>query len=253
MRELFALLRGTVRELVRDRASAILVSAVILLMLWGSSGYVPLLTMVWGGFTGPGSYGNPRRATIISGVPFDQELVAFAIGAFLLVVVPWLIIRFAYKERLADYGLGLPPKEKRGLVLWSTIALLVVCAPGIWFGAHQPEMRALYPLFRHFASNSEFVAYELGYFLFFLGSEFIFRGYILFGTHKTRPAHYAIAVALVAHVVWHLGKPAGELASSILWSVLAGAIALATRSIWHLIVVHWLLNVFLDLVIWKGW
>jgi membrane protease YdiL (CAAX protease family) len=251
VKELGKLLWSTVVEIVRDRSTAVLASAVVLLMLWGNAGAVPLLSMVWRGYTGPGSHGNPHRAVIVPGLPFDQEWLSFAIGAVLLFVVPALLIRFAWREKISEYGLGAPANGR--LVASSSIALLVVCLPGIWFGAHQPEMRAIYPLFRSFGSTEQFVVYELGYLAFFFASEFIFRGYILFGTAKTHHPHYAIAVALVAHVIWHLGKPPGELASALLWSVAAGAIALATRTIWHLIVVHWLLNVFMDLVIWKGW
>lgn len=247
------LLRDTFAAILGDKTATILASAVLVLVLWGNAGAAGWLSLLWKGWTGPGSYGDPRRAVIVPGIPFDQELLSFLFGTVLLVVVPLALLKLRYREDASEYGLGLPPRDRRSLVVWSSIALLVVCAPGIWFGAHQPEMRALYPLFRHFASNEQFLAYELAYFLFFLASEFVFRGYILFGAARTMPAHVAICVAMLAHVTWHLGKPFPELASSVAWSFFAGAIALGTRTIWHLIVIHWLLNVFMDLVIWKGW
>ena len=96
--------------------------------------------------------------------------------------------------------------------------------------------------------------------MFFVASEFVFRGWLLFGVDRaradktTRPFSLTpLFVAMLAHVIWHLGKPVPELWSTIFWSLTAGAVALATRSIWHIIIVHWALNVFMDLVIWKGW
>jgi membrane protease YdiL (CAAX protease family) len=65
--------------------------------------------------------------------------------------------------------------------------------------------------------------------------------------------YYSIFVSMLSYTAWHLGKPVPEVWSTLLWGVMTGTIALATRSIWHIIFVHWSLNVMMDLVIWKGW
>jgi membrane protease YdiL (CAAX protease family) len=64
--------------------------------------------------------------------------------------------------------------------------------------------------------------------------------------------NYALLISMLAYTAWHAGKPLLELWGTLPWGLLAGVIALATRTIWPIIIVHWLLNVFLDVVIYKG-
>jgi uncharacterized protein len=131
-------------------------------------------------------------------------------------------------------------------------------------------MRALYPLYRGpFASVGEFALYEAGYFLFFVAIEFIFRGYLLFGLYNARDrdalpgtqgipgpvvfGYSAILVSMLSYTAWHLGKPIPELWGTLVWGIATSTVVLATRSIWPVVVVHWMLNVFLDAVItWGG-
>ena len=101
--------------------------------------------------------------------------------------------------------------------------------------------------------------------LFFISIEFIFRGYLLFGLASTRDidvpgmragvagplffGKYAILVQMLSYTAWHLGKPLPELWGTLAWGLAAGATAYAVRSIWPVVLSHWLLNVFLDAVI----
>jgi membrane protease YdiL (CAAX protease family) len=58
---------------------------------------------------------------------------------------------------------------------------------------------------------------------------------------------------MLAYTAWHLGKPLPELWGTLVWGPAASAIVLATHSIWPIVLVHWLLNVWMDLVSWQGW
>lgn len=62
-----------------------------------------------------------------------------------------------------------------------------------------------------------------------------------------------VALSALSYTAWHLGKPIAELWGTLVWGITAGTVALASRSIVPIIIVHWLLNVFLDLAIWRGW
>ncbi len=124
-------------------------------------------------------------------------------------------------------------------------------------------MQSTYPLYRGvFDSGGMFLLYELSYLPFFIAIEFIFRGYLLFGLAGIRDeeiqegngghpgkfyfAKYALLIQMLSYTAWHLGKPVPELWGTIFWGLAAGATAYACRSVWPIILSHWLLNVFLD-------
>jgi hypothetical protein len=241
-------------------------TTIVLLMVWGTHGRVELLSTVFPGWTGPGTSGDPRRARLIPGLPWDQEWISFAIGALLLIGVPALLIRFRFHERLSDYGLGPPKPGRMRYTLWSAVLLSLFVFPSMYVASRDASMRATYPFFRQFDSLGAFLLYELGYGVFFLVIEFTFRGYLLFGLYgASQPngmravresrdppllSHYAIVVSMLSYTAWHLGKPLQEQWGTLLWGVVTGTLALTSGTIWHIVLVHWLMNVFLDYLIW---
>lgn len=263
------LIWNTVARLFHDPIGMIIGSGFLLIMLWGYHGGLDLLGAVWDGWTGPGSAGDPARQVIIPGIPWDQEWLSFGAGIVLLVAIPAALIKLVYKQDLSDYGLGLPRRDRRKLTILSAVLLFAVSLPAFYLGARSPEMQATYPLFRDFRTLGQFVVYEIGYVTFFIVIEFIFRGYLLFGLFQFRDeqalpgvtgvrgplvfGYYAIFLSMLSYTAWHLGKPVPELYGTLVWGIAAGTVALATGTIWHLIIVHWLLNVFMDLLIWKQW
>ena len=264
----FKLLYNSLVRLFHDPIGMILGSAFFLIMLWGSHGKFDLLTWLWSGWQGPGS--NPAaRAHILPGIPWDQEWLSYLAGFVFVVVIPILLIKFVYRQDLRDYGLGLPSRDRWGLALLSAVILFVSSLPLFYLSTRDAGMRALYPLYRGpFATVGQFVLYELGYFPFFVAIEFIFRGYLLFGLQGARDrealpgvrgiqgplvfGYYAILISMLSYTAWHLGKPIPELWGTLVWGIATGTIVLATRSIWPVVVVHWMLNVFLDAMITYG-
>jgi len=262
------LIYNSLVRLFHDPIGMILGSAFVLIMLWGSHGKLDLLTWFWSGWQGPGS--DPAaRAHILSGVPWDQEWLSFFAGFVFVVVVPILLIKFVYRQDLRDYGLGLPQRGRWGLALLSAAILFVSSLPLFYLSTRDAGMRALYPLYRGpFSTVGQFAIYEAGYFPFFVAIEFIFRGYLLFGLYGARDrealpgvrgmagplvfGYYAILISMLSYTAWHLGKPVPELWGTLVWGIATGTIVLATRSIWPVVVVHWMLNVFLDAVITYG-
>jgi len=251
-------------SVLREKPGQILASAFLLLMAWGFHGNLDLLKLVVPGYRGPG-VDLGHRPQLIPGIPWDDELISFAGGLVLVVLVPMLLIRFVYHDRWADYGLGLPPKGRRSLAAWAFLTLTVLSLPAFYLGAQDPSMRMVYPLYRPFASGLQFALYELSYLPFFVAIEFIFRGYLLFGLESVRgdnvrpsagggPApyffgKYALLIQMLSYTAWHLGKPLPELWGTLVWGIAAGATAWAVRSIWPVVLSHWVLNIFLDLMI----
>ena len=250
-----------IKTFFKERPGQIIMSAYLLLMLWGYHGNLELLHQVWNDYKGPGMELG-TRPQLISWIPWDNELISFWGGAVLLVVVPILLIRFGFKEPLSAYGLGLPPKNRRSLAVIATLLLLVISLPAFFTGAHNPGMQALYPQYRPFTSVFQFLVYELTYLPFFIAIEFIFRGYLLFGLAGIKDKNlageesgfpgvfyfgrYALLIQMLSYTAWHLGKPIPEVFGTLFWGLAAGAVAYAIRSIWPIIIAHWLLNILLD-------
>lgn len=260
---------NVIRTFPKERTGQIIGSAFILLMLWGYHGNLDLLKFVLPGWRGPGvDIGN--RPVIIPGVPWDNELISFWVGAFLLVVVPILLIKFVFKQDLKEYGLGLPPKGRRKLAWLTFLGLTVISVPAFIVATHDAGMRATYPFYRPFTSILAFVLYELTYLPFFIAIEFIFRGFILFGLANIRdqeirqrgsavgvPAafyfgKYAVLIQMLSYTAWHLGKPLPELWGTLVWGLAAGVLAYTVKSIWPVVASHWLLNILLDALVIYG-
>jgi hypothetical protein len=263
----------SISSFIVERPGQIIGSAFILLMLWGTHGKLELLGYIVPGWRGPGvDIGS--RPQLIPGVPWDHELISFWLGAFLVVVIPILLIRFVYKQPLSAYGLGLPPKGRRRLAAVTLVFLVATAIPAFAIGTQDASMKATYPFYRPFDSLGAFVLYQLTYLPFFIAIEFIFRGYLLFGLAGVRDdeiqgqqasqpepqpdkglpgiyffAKYALLIQMLSYTAWHLGKPVPELWGTLIWGLVAGATAYAVRSVWPIIIAHWLLNVLLDLII----
>jgi uncharacterized protein len=62
----------------------------------------------------------------------------------------------------------------------------------------------------------------------------------------------AILVQTGLSTLMHIGKPAGEIYGAILGGVVFGLVALRSRSLLYVILIHWVLGVALDLFICLG-
>jgi len=255
---LFKIIWASVRNFFKEKPAIIIGSAIILLMLWGHHGNLEILKVFFPSWHGPGvDIGS--RPQIIPGVPWDNELISFWVGAFLLVIVPVIIIKFGFKQNLSDYGLGLPPENRRKLAWWVFLILTIFSLPAFLVSTGNADMQSVYPFYKPFSSATSFILYELCYFPFFIAIEFIFRGYLLFGLagikeNETQPDsfkvyRYAILISMLSYTAWHLGKPVPELFGTLIWGLAAGASAYAVRSIWPVVMAHWLLNVISDSIL----
>lgn len=253
------------KSALANRRGVVIISAIVLLLLWGTHGQMELLHLLLPAWQGPGSDPLTRQA-LIADIPWDQELISFWGGALLLVVVPSLIIKFGFRQSLAEYGLGLPAPGRGRIAFWGFWFLLLTCLPAFISGASEPAVRAVYPFFRQFDDKLQFALYELCYLPFFIVIEFVFRGYLLFGLTETdardnttdlyhgllddfRCNGHLLIISMLSYTAWHLGKPLAELWGTLYWGLAAGTVAFASRSIWPVVLSHWLLNVVLDAMV----
>lgn len=151
------------------------------------------------------------------------------------IVLPWLVIRFGFKQSMRDFGWrwNQVSEHWRGyLLLLSPILVFVVL---VSFGE---DFVNHYPFYRH-AGRSwlDFFLWQMLYMSQFVFLEFFFRGFML---NALRPAigANAIWVMCVPYMMIHLPKLALEATGAILFGLFLGILALQSRSIWGGVLVH---------------
>ena len=185
--------------------------------------------------------------------PEDQviRINQFIIFFILTFIIPALYIKLAMKQKLTAFGLG-AGDIKTGIISLILIPLIVL--PSIYFGAKMPELQTEYPLAKSLLHDqSNLLVYELAYLIFYyIAWEFFFRGFILFGLKDKFGAINAILIQTISSCLVHIDKPEGEIIGSIIAGIILGIIALRTRSIWYVVILHAAIGILTDLFIIYG-
>jgi len=172
------------------------------------------------------------------------ELYTFVSAFVLFALIPFLIIRFVFKERISSYGLQLGDWR---FGLKAFLVLAPVFALASYLSRNDPEFVAEYPLFKGAAiSPAAFISHAFSYLLFYTGWETYFRGFMQFGLRQTLGDWQSILVQTALSCIVHIGKPAGEVYSSVIGALVWGIIAFRAQSIFFVILMHWLLGAVLD-------
>ena len=165
----------------------------------------------------------------------------------LLGLVPAVIVKLVFRERLADYGvrLGNRLRTVRSFLLLAPAMLLVA-----WIASRRPDVVAEYPLNRGAGGSAgTFGFHACTYMLFYLGWEFHFRGFMQHGLRDSVGATQAVLIQALASSLVHLGKPAAETYGALLMGLVWGALAFRTRSLLSGMLQHALLGIALDFFI----
>jgi membrane protease YdiL (CAAX protease family) len=114
-----------------------------------------------------------------------------------------------------------------------------------------PQVRAEYPLSKLVQDKASlFLLYEFSYILlYYVGWEFFFRGYMLFGLREKFGDTYAILLQVIPSSLLHFNKPEPEFLGSIILGLVLGYLALRTRSILYPIIIHAYIGVSTDLLV----
>ena len=150
-------------------------------------------------------------------------------------VVPVLLLVLGFGRRPSEIGLGTGDGK---LALTLAGLYLPLVAVGTWVLSDGAAFQAQYPHYDPAATDWRvFLIYE-GLFLFYwIGWEYLWRGFVLFGT-----AHvfglYAIFVQMVPFALLHADKPPAEAFLSILGGVALGALVWRCRAFWIAVPIH---------------
>ena len=217
----------------QSREAVILLLSTVLMVTWyyfASPTYLAthLPAVAW--------LGGDARATGAVG----SQVAAFV----LLGLIPLLVVKFVFRERLADYGVQLGDRMKtfRATAVW--VPIFVISS---YFSADDASLRAHYPLNPTAGVSLEaFAIHAAGYFLFYLGWEFHFRGFLQFGLRQGTGPVNAVLIQVLASCLLHLGKPTVETYMSILGGILWGWLAFRTKSLLSGLLQHSCLGISLD-------
>jgi len=150
-------------------------------------------------------------------------------------VLPVLILVVGFRRKPREIGLGIGDWR---FGLKAMAAYLPVVLVGTWILSDQASFQRMYPHFRGAVNVPEFLlVYEAAYLLYWIGWEYLWRGFVLFGTaHKL--GLYSIFVQALPFAILHASKPVPEQILSVLGGVALGAVVWRARSFWIAVPIH---------------
>jgi len=221
------------------RATVILCVSLVLMVVWKYFGSIEYFHAQWAGL-------------LPDGIDRDSAAAAYRfVSAFVLLgVVPALVVRLGFGQRLAEYGLqrGNLFFTFRSTLIMLPFLLLITCA-----SACCADIAEYYPLNPGAGRSAGTFATHVGfYLLFYLGWEFHFRGFLQLGLRGTMGDTNALLVQVVASTLLHLGHPVAEVFGSLGGGILWGILVLRTRSLAAGFMQHASMGIVLDALLVKG-
>ncbi len=166
---------------------------------------------------------------------FVQGVLGFVVPAACLIIV--------FKRRPSEIGLGLGDWK---LALSISLLYLPIVLIGTWILSDGSNFQSVYPHYQPAATDWRMFAVYEGLFLFYwFGWEYLWRGFVLFGTARTFGL-YAIIVQAVPFAIMHYQKPMPEALLSVFGGVALGVLVWRCRSFWIAEPIHALQMLALD-------
>lgn len=160
-------------------------------------------------------------------------------------IVPIMIIRNRFKEKISDYGFSFN-NVKKDYSLY--LILLIVMIPIVFMASNSIGFQAVYPIFKPEKNHlfPLFYLWQIAYLVQFVAIEFFFRGFILHGI-KSRFGFYSIFVMIIPYCMIHFGKTFEETIAAIIAGVILGTLSLKSKSIFLGVCIHYSIAITMDL------
>jgi hypothetical protein len=181
---------------------------------------------------------------------FHSMLFWVGMIAIFYLIIPALIVKLVFRERLRDYGFRIRNIQKDYPLY---LLMLMVMLPLVWFASMSKPFLDRYPLFQPSKENLMplFFYWQLAYLLQFVAVEFFFRGFMLHGI-KGRFGFYAIFIMTIPYCMIHFGKPFAETIAAIPAGIALGALSLKSRSVILGVLIHYSVAICMDLfALWR--
>jgi membrane protease YdiL (CAAX protease family) len=205
----------------------------------------PILLTAWVYYGKQSTYDQlatalPATCNADAGRAVYEYLAAFV----LLFVIPALVVRGVFRQSLRDYGLHTGDARYGLRIVALAVPLVLLTA---YVAAGDVAIQAEYPLAKGAMHQPGwFLTVELFYLAYYVGWEFFFRGFVLFGLEVRYGAALAILVQTIPSALVHIGKPGSEAFAAILGGLLLGYLAIRTRSILYPFLLHAALGISTD-------
>lgn len=161
---------------------------------------------------------------------------------FVIPVVAALICRIS----LAELGLSIGNWK---LGLFVVVIGVPVVGIGLFIGCDDSQIMAAYPWAGKWLAQSlsNMVLWFLIYGLYYIGFEFFYRGFVMRGLEPELGLIAAIWIQAIMSVMIHFGKPTSELLASVPAAFFFAWLAIKSRSVIYVILIHWAIGIFNDL------
>jgi membrane protease YdiL (CAAX protease family) len=212
----------------------------------------PLLLTTWKYYGSKSFYlaHLSEKIVIFNSTAMTAEWYNYLSAFVLLGVISIAVIKFVFKESLADYGLQIGDWK-----FWIPAVLVVgaVMVALSYPSAKDPQYIAEYPLYKGAGDSVQmFTIHAFSYLIFYFGWEIFFRGFMQCGLTERFGIWGAIFVQVALSCIVHIGKPDSEIYSSILGGLVWGILVYRSKSIWPSVTTHWILGISLDYFICFG-
>lgn len=202
---------------------------------------------------GLGGMANAFIAFITEGPNAQLNKLTYWVGILTVsyLVIPALVIRFRFKEKLRDYGIS--PK---GSMSEYRIYLLMLCVmlPLVLYFSGTASFQERYPFYNLAPGEPlwpRFWLWQLLYLFQFFALEFFFRGFMVLGLRQ-RFGYYSVFVMTIPYCMIHFGKPMPETVAAIIAGIVLGTLSLQSRSVWMGILIHYTVAITMDLAaLWR--
>lgn len=149
-------------------------------------------------------------------------------GFTLFGLIPGILIFVLFPQSLSQFGLSFGQIN----VYWYLLCLPVLIVGVNFFLANNPDTFKRYPEMRFSEwTNLRLAVLVIGWTIYLLGYEFLFRGLLLFSVYYSYGLFVSVSVNLIIYSLVHLPKGKAEMLGAIPFGILLCSLSLLTGSI----------------------
>jgi len=159
----------------------------------------------------------------------------FSIQGITGFVIPVLLLLLIFKKKPSEIGLGLGDWKLASILAGLYLPLVVI---GTWILSDGESFQRQYPHYHQAAFDwTLFLIYELLFLFYWIGWEYLWRGFMIFGTSHTF-GFQAVFIQAVPFAALHVDKPLPEALLSVVGGIALGALVWRCRSFWIAVPIH---------------